>query len=76
MFKLKDINEINKRLVNYLFQSIAKLKQQSEKKLFVIFTTNSKQLIDSTIASYLNYEFEVKVSINPSGCSILKQILI
>ena len=30
MFKLKDINEINKRIVNSLFQQIAKLKMTKE----------------------------------------------
>jgi hypothetical protein len=61
MFKLKDINEINKRIVNYLFQSISRLKQQNDIKFFVIFTTSSNKTIDSSVANYLNYELEVKV---------------
>jgi len=62
MFKLKDINEINKRIVSFLFQSIRRLKQQNDAKFFVVLTTSSKQTIDSTVASYLNYELEVEVS--------------
>lgn len=63
MFKLKDINEINKRIVNSLFQQISKLKMTKESPFFfVIFTTNSKQSIDSTIASHFNFEIEIKVN--------------
>jgi hypothetical protein len=62
MFKLKDINEINKRIVNFLFEFILRLKlNNKESKFFVIFTTNTKQSIDSTIESFFNHELEIKV---------------
>jgi hypothetical protein len=65
MFKLKDINEINKRIVSYLFQLIARLKSSADQEqhfFFVIFTTNSKQNIDLNVASHFNFEIQVKVS--------------
>jgi hypothetical protein len=62
MFKLKDINEINKRIVNYLFQLILRLKvTNKDVKFFVLFTTNSKQSIDSTMESFFNYDIEINV---------------
>ena len=83
MFKLKDINEINKRIVSYLFQLITRLKSSASQDshfFFVIFTTNSKQNIDLNVASHFNFEIEVKVSLiflfkfdfTVNACSILQ----
>ncbi|CAF0986625.1 unnamed protein product [Brachionus calyciflorus] len=61
LFKLKDINEFNKRVLNYFFQAICSIKAKTEHKVMVVCSTNSKQNLNSDILSRFNHDIEVKV---------------
>ncbi|RNA31921.1 peroxisome biogenesis factor 6 [Brachionus plicatilis] len=63
LFKLKDINEFNKRVINSFFNLVNSIKTKTDNRILVVCTTDSKQSINAEILAKFNQEIEIKKEI-------------